>query len=72
MTEQDNPRVEPVPFGGREGIPTGESVKLTAEQEAARKRRNVAIGLSLLGFCALVFVVTVVKLSQNFAQGAAS
>jgi len=52
-------------FLAREGVPTGESVVLTPEQIAARKRRNIAIALSLLGFCALVFIVTLIKIGQN-------
>jgi hypothetical protein len=48
-----------------------ETVKLTPEQEAARKKRNVAIALGLVAFMALVFTITVLRLSQNIAQGAA-
>tara|TARA_R110000744_G_scaffold36034_3_gene83128 strand:+ start:10011 stop:10268 length:258 start_codon:yes stop_codon:yes gene_type:complete len=58
-------------FLAREGMPTGEFVKLTPEQTAARQRRNIAIGLSLLAFCALVFVVTVIRIGQNFAEAGA-
>ena len=40
-------------------------VKLTDEQVRARKRRNVAIALGLVGFIVLVFVVTVTNLQRN-------
>ncbi|WP_339743067.1 protoheme IX farnesyltransferase [uncultured Maricaulis sp.] len=69
MTSQDDNEAEHIPFGGREGrVVPGESVVLTPEQLAARKRRNIAIGLSLFAFCALVFVVSVVRIGHNFAQ----
>ena len=38
---------------------------LTEKQVEARKKRNIAIGLSLLAFVVLVFVVTVVRLGGN-------
>lgn len=47
-----------------------ETVKLTAEEEAARKRRNVAIAIGLVAFIALIFVVTVVRMSANYNAGA--
>jgi len=37
--------------------------------ETARKRRNVAIAVGLLLFAALTFLVTLVKLGMNAAQG---
>ena len=40
-------------------------VKLTDEQVRARKRRNVAIALGLVGFIVLVFIVTVTNLQRN-------
>lgn len=40
-------------------------VKLTDEQVQARKRRNVAIALGLVGFIVLVFIVTVTNLQRN-------
>ncbi|MEG1028471.1 MAG: cytochrome c oxidase assembly protein, partial [Brevundimonas sp.] len=40
-------------------------IKLTDEQVRARKRRNVAIALGLVGFIILVFVVTVTNLQRN-------
>lgn len=46
-----------------------ETVKLTPEEEKARKRRNVAIFWSLIAFIVLIFVTTVVRLSGNVAAG---
>jgi hypothetical protein len=46
-----------------------ETVKLTAEEEQARKRRNVAIAISLVAFIGLIFVVTVVRMSTNYNAG---
>lgn len=54
---------------GSEGRPTGERIRLTVAQEAARKRRNLVIAGSLVGFIVLVFLVTVLRLSQNIAAG---
>lgn len=42
-----------------------EYITLTDEELAARKRRNKAIALCLVGFCVLVFVVTVTNLQRN-------
>lgn len=42
-----------------------ETVKLTPEQEAARKRRNLWIALALAGFMALVFIITIAKLQAG-------
>ncbi|NWG53290.1 MAG: hypothetical protein HXY28_06180 [Hydrogenophilaceae bacterium] len=39
-----------------------ETVKLTPEQERARRRRNLWIALSLAAFMALVFFITLAKL----------
>lgn len=47
-----------------------ETVKLTPEEEAARKRRNGAIAVGLIVFIALIFVVTVVRMSSNYSTGA--
>ncbi len=46
-----------------------ETVKLTAEEEAARKRRNRMIALGLISFIGLIFLTTVVRLGQNIAAG---
>lgn len=63
-------RAENFGFSHREGRATGEHVKLTAEQEKARKRRNIYIALGLVGFMVAVFLITVVRLGQNVAGGA--
>jgi hypothetical protein len=46
-------------------------VKLTDEQRAAQKKRNSAVALSLIAFMALIFTITVLRLSQNIAAGSA-
>ncbi|MBR9826858.1 MAG: protoheme IX farnesyltransferase [Alphaproteobacteria bacterium] len=51
-------------------MPSGEHYTLSPEEEAARKKRNVAIALSLVGFMVVVFLITVVQLSNNIANGA--
>lgn len=71
MTSQDENEAEHIPFGGREGrVVPGETVVLTPEQLAARKRRNLAIGLSLFAFCVLVFIVALARMGQSVSQGA--
>jgi len=57
-------------MSAREGQPTGESVKLTPEQEKARNKRNIVIAWSLVGFMVAVFAITVVRLSQTAAAAA--
>jgi hypothetical protein len=47
-----------------------ETVALTAEQQAARKRRARFTALALVGFIALIFIVTVVRLTSNVGGGA--
>lgn len=42
-----------------------ESAPLTPEQEAARKRRNLWIAVSLAAFVILIFAVTVVRLGAS-------
>jgi hypothetical protein len=49
----------------REGIYTGERVKLTPEQEKARKRRSMWIALGLIGFVIIVFVLTMTKMGAQ-------
>jgi hypothetical protein len=61
----------PSMMNAREGIPTGETVKLTAEQEAARKKRNVAIAIGLVSFMVIIMVVTMLRISQNIAASSA-
>ncbi len=40
-------------------------ITLTEEQKRARTKRNIAIGLALFGFCALAFVVTIIRIHGN-------
>ena len=40
-------------------------MRLTPEELAARKRRNVAIALGLVAFMVLMFVTTVLRLQSN-------
>jgi len=42
-----------------------ETVKLTPEQEKARKRRNLVIALGIAAFMALVFVITLTRLQAG-------
>ena len=44
---------------------TGETMVLTPEQAAARKRRNLWIALSVGAFVLLVFLITVSKLQAG-------
>ena len=46
-----------------------ETVVLTEEQKAARKRRNRAIALGLFVFVGLIFVTTMVRLAGNYNAG---
>ena len=46
-------------------------VKLTKAEEAARKRRNLAIALGLIAFIGLIFLTTVIRMSSNYNQMAA-
>jgi len=47
-----------------------DTIKLTPEQEKARKRRNLMLALSIAGFMVLVFVITLARLSGASLQGA--
>lgn len=42
---------------------------LPPEAVKARNRRNIAIALALAGFALLFFVMTIVKLGNNYAPG---
>lgn len=44
-------------------------MRLTPEQEAARRRRNLAIAGGLVAFIVLVFLVTVLRLAANLQAG---
>ena len=43
---------------------------MTEEEIAARKRRNLALGVALALFVVLVFVTTVLRLASNIAANA--
>ncbi|WP_122467303.1 hypothetical protein [Brevundimonas lutea] len=45
-------------------------MRLTDEQMAARKRRNLAIALGLVAFMVLIFVTTVLNLRRNIEAAA--
>ncbi|QBX38261.1 hypothetical protein E4M02_09915 [Brevundimonas sp. S30B] len=44
-------------------------MRLTDDQLAARKRRNLAIAGALVAFIVLVFIVTVLNLRRNIEAG---
>ncbi len=46
----------------------GDTVLLTPEQAAARRRRSKAIAIGLAAFVALVFAVTLVRLQGDAAN----
>ena len=46
--------------GGR--IETGVAIELTAVQKKARRTRNIAIGVCLLGLVGIFYVATIVKI----------
>lgn len=41
-----------------------ETVRLTPAEEAARKRRNLYIAGAIVGFMAIVFLITLVRLQE--------
>jgi len=46
-----------------------ESARLAEAQDAARKQRNLVMAGGLVLFIVLIFLVTVLRLSQNIASG---
>ena len=52
-------------FESREAVPTGEMVRLTPEQTAARRKRGRWMALALIGFVLLVFTLTLTKMGAN-------
>ena len=46
-------------------VKTGESISLTSEELAARKRRNVWIALAVGAFMALVFAITLTQMQAG-------
>jgi type IV secretory pathway component VirB8 len=47
-----------------------ERVTMTEAERLAQKKRNAAIAWSLVGFMALIFTITVLRLGANIAGGA--
>jgi predicted nucleic acid-binding Zn ribbon protein len=47
-----------------------ETVKLTPEQEKARKRRNMMIALAILAFVVLVFFISIAQIRAGIIAGA--
>lgn len=45
---------------------TQNSVSLSADEIKERNKKNMVVGLALLGFVALTFFVTIAKLATNF------
>jgi hypothetical protein len=60
----------PKPDGDKPYSEFTETVKLSPEEEAARKRRNLMIALGLAAFIGLIFITTVVRMSSNYNAGA--
>jgi len=60
----------PKPEGDKPYSEFIETVKLTKDEEAARKRRNLMIAVGLFVFIALIFITTVVRMSSNYNTGA--
>lgn len=52
-------------MSGDTNITTGEGVRLTDEQLRRRKRRSIAIAVSLAALVALFYAVTLAKLGAN-------
>jgi len=42
-----------------------EYITPTEAQKSAQRKRNIAIGLALAAFCALAFVVTLIRIHEN-------
>ncbi len=42
-----------------------EYITPTEAQKTAQRNRNIAIGLGLAAFCALAFVVTLIRIHEN-------
>jgi hypothetical protein len=48
---------------GENGQATGAVQRLTAEEDRARRLRNIAIGVALAGMVGLFYLLTIVRLS---------
>ncbi|MGE0741577.1 MAG: hypothetical protein AB7O98_09560 [Hyphomonadaceae bacterium] len=44
-----------------------EPIILTPEEQRARKRRNMWLALAIIGFVALVFLITLTRLQANMS-----
>jgi hypothetical protein len=69
MSDAEKQKPETGAFS-REGLYTGETVKLTPEQEKARKRRSQWTALALFAFVILIFAITIAKLGPENLQAA--
>lgn len=49
----------------REGQSTGESHEMSAAEQKARSRRNLAIAFGVVGFVVLIYSTTILRLTQN-------
>ena len=56
-------------FGGREGLPTGEHYAPSAEELAARKRRNIAVALAVVLFVVIVYATTTLRMRDAIEAG---
>lgn len=54
-----------------EGVPTGQSHKITAEEAKARRVRNLAVAGAVLAFVLIIYFTTLLRLIQNIGGGAA-
>lgn len=48
-----------------------EYIALTDAQKAAQRKRNIAIGLGLAGFCVVTFMVALVRIYESINGAAA-
>jgi hypothetical protein len=64
-TDPSRPGVSGALFDSREGIPTGEFVKVTPEQAKARRRRGQWIALALFAFVIVLFTLTMTKMGAQ-------
>lgn len=55
-----------------EGRFTGETYAPSPEEEAARRKRNVAIALAVVAFMAVVFLITTQRLRSAIEAGRAA
>ncbi len=53
----------------REGVATGETYTPSAEEQKARDKRNLAVAFGIVAFVVLVFLTTVLRLTENMGAG---